>query len=622
MVLMLAALGVVFGDIGTSPLYAMSVVFSHREGSGVVPLTEEGVYGIISMIFWLVTVVVSVKYVMLIMRADNKGEGGIMALIALLGQGAGRRRQVVMLSTIGIFGAALFFGDSMITPAISILSAVEGTKVVAPSLEHFVIPVTALIVIGLFSVQRFGTSVVGKMFGPVMILWFLVLALMGIGQISQHPGVLQALLPTHAVQFIWQHPLIAFLSLTGVVLTVTGVEALYADMGHFGRRPIAWAWFFVVFPALMLNYMGQGALILHNPSATEGAFFLLAPEWARVPLVLLAALAAIIASQAVISGAFSVARQAVQLGYLPRLRVLHTSHHEGQIYVPQINWMLLVAVLLLVLVFRSSEKLAAAYGIAVSICVAVDTLLFFSVVRLRWHKPVRVVVIGLGLFLTIDLLLISANLSKIMHGGWMPLLVGVCAFVLLSTWQIGRRLITRLREEKEGALREFIEQARTGEVSFDRLPGTAIFLSRGPETTPLALRANVDHNHMLHENVVILSVEVRPVPHVPEEERLTIDDLGYDDDGISHVKLAYGFQDDLDIPQDLHRAAPELSHPVDLDNASYFLSKIELRKDGSSGMAGWRKPIFAAMSNMAADPVEYFRLPRDKTVIMGSHIDF
>lgn len=622
MALILAALGVVFGDIGTSPLYAMSVVFSH-DGTGAVPRTKEGVYGIISMIFWLVTLVVSVKYVTLVMKADNNGEGGIMALIALFGQKAGPKRTVsIFLVGLGVFGAALFFGDSMITPAISILSSVEGLKVIEPSLERMVVPITMVIVTGLFMVQKFGTAVVGRIFGPVMLVWFSTLAVLGLSQIVHHPEVLAALSPVYAVKFIALHPIIAFLALAGVFLTVTGAEALYADMGHFGRKAISRAWFFLVFPALMLNYLGQASLILHSSSPTEGVFFLMAPEWGRIPLVILATLATIIASQAVISGAFSVARQAVQLGYLPRLRITHTSDHAGQIYVPWINWMLLAAVLFLVLGFRSSENLAAAYGIAVSICMAVDTLLFFAVAKGSWKRPSWILTSALGFFLLIDLLLISANLPKIPHGGWMPLLVGAAAFTCLSSWQIGRKLVTTLREEKEGRLRDFIESCRSDNPQFQRVPGTAVFLSRSADTAPLALRSNADHNHALHEHVVIASVETCPVPHVPEEERLRVDDLGYDDDGISHVSLRYGFQDDPDVPAALAAAAGQLSHPIDLDNASYFLSKIELRKTQSPGMSRWRKPIFAAMANLAADPVEYFALPRDRTVIMGAHIEF
>jgi KUP system potassium uptake protein len=623
--LMLGALGVVFGDIGTSPLYALQTVFSGR-GAHTVPVDRVAVFGVVSLVFWTIMVIVTFKYVLLIMRADNDGEGGIMALIALLGRVTGngmRGRLLGGLAALGIFGVSLFLGDSMITPAISVLSAVEGLNVVSSSLEQFVVPLTAAILVGLFMLQRFGTAVVGRLFGPVMVLWFAVIAFWGLREVVAHPSILQALGPWHAVRFFADDGGTAFLSLASVVLAVTGAEALYADMGHFGRGPIRRVWFLAVLPALTLTYLGQGALLLHDPAAARNPFFLLVPHWAQIPMVVLATFATVIASQSVISGAFSVARQAVQLGYLPRLRIVQTSSEEiGQVYVPWINWALLAAVLTLVFAFGSSAKLASAYGVAVTGTITITTLLYFAVARLRWRRRAWMVIGAASAFLTVDLAFFTANLTKLPHGGWLPLLIGAATFVVLMTWQDGRRLITERREQAEGSLSDFIAALRRRRPPLHRADGTAVYLNRGTRTTPLAMRETVEHLKTLHEHVVIVSVETEPRPHVPPDDRLTISDLGFRDDGISHIEARFGFQDDPNIP-DVLRAAIDvgLECPLEVDEASYFLSKIEIEPTAAPGMARWRKRIFLATTHLASDPVDYFGLPRNRTVLMGSLIE-
>jgi KUP system potassium uptake protein len=580
---------------------------------------------VISLVFWGITVVVSLKYVTFVMRADNEGEGGIMALIALV-QGARLRGHTakVALVTLGLFGAALFYGDGMITPAISVLSAVEGIEVAAPSVESMVVPIALVVLSALFFIQRFGTGAVGRFFGPVMSLWFGVLAISGLGQVLSDPAILKALSPTYGIEFIAEHGGTAFIALGAVVLAVTGAEALYADMGHFGRPPIRRAWFLIVFPALTLNYLGQGSLILSSRKAIDNPFFLLFPHWARIPMVVLATMAAVIASQAVISGAFSVTRQAVRLGFLPRLNVLQTSKREaGQVYLPAINGALYVAVVALVVGFGSSQALASAYGIAVTGTLAIDTILFFVVVRALWHRPLWLVIVGVSSFLVVDLAFFAANVPKVAHGGWFPLVIAAIVYTLLSTWQKGREIVTSRRMEAEGPLREFVEEVRESERSLHRPQRTAVFLSAGKETTPLALRANVEHNHSLHQCVVIVSISTERVPHVSEEDRLTIDELGYEDDGIMHVSARFGFQDDTDVPATLRLANPEeLERRINVDEASYFLSHIEIvRSDEKPGMARWREKLFVGMSRVAASPVPYFRLPEDRIVTMGGHIE-
>ncbi|MDX6609106.1 MAG: system potassium uptake protein [Solirubrobacterales bacterium] len=623
--LALGALGVVFGDIGTSPLYTIQAVFNPNDPHPISANTES-VFGIISLIFWSVTIIVTLKYVLLVMRADNEGEGGIMALITLIRRGGvpGGQRTKLALAGLGIFGASLFFGDSMITPAISVLSAVEGLKVVQPSLEHLIVPITAAIIVVLFATQRLGTAAVGRMFGPVMVVWFLIIGACGIAGISIHPEILEALSPSYALGFLTGHFSMAFFSLAAVVLAITGAEALYADMGHFGRAPITQAWLLLVFPACIFNYMGQGALLLGDPgTSASGSFFLLVPDWGRLPMVFLATAATVIASQAVITGAFSVAHQAVQLGYLPRLRILHTSRETaGQIYVPWINWLLMVSVLTLVFAFQTSAALAFAYGMAVTGTITIMSLLFFYIVRHQWGKPLWLVVAGGGAFLTVDLLFLAANLTKLTHGAWLPLLIGVAVFTVLTTWQRGRELVTERRERAEGSLRTFVDELHERAPSLQRVPGTAVFLNRNKTTTPLAMRANVQHNRILHEHVVILSIETLPVPQVAQADRLAIDDLGYRDDGISHVSARFGYMEQPDVPQALRLAADAgLECPLEVGEASYFLSTIELRPGDAPGMTRWRKRLFVALSHITADAAEYFALPRNRTLIMGSLIE-
>jgi KUP system potassium uptake protein len=622
--LTLGALGVVFGDIGTSPLYTVQTLFNPSDPHPV-KVSHDSVFGVISLIFWAVTIIVTVTYVLLVMKADNDGEGGIMALIALIRRRAlpGGRRAKAILAGLGIFGASLFFGDSMITPAISVLSAVEGVKVAAPSVSGIVIPITVVIIIALFMAQRLGTSAVGRVFGPVMAVWFTILAALGIKGIIGHPVILEALSPTYAIGFLAGHFATAFFSLTAVVLAVTGAEALYADMGHFGRGPVRRAWLLLVFPACILNYLGQGALILGHPATISNPFFLLAPGWARLPLVFLATVATVIASQAVISGAFSVAHQAGQLGYLPRLRIQYTSEQmRGQIYVPWVNWLLLVSVITLVLAFRSSAALAYAYGTAVTGTITITTLLFFYYARHQWRWRLWIVLAAGGILLAIDLLFFVANLTKLTHGAWLPLLIGITIFTIFTTWQRGRELVTQKRDREEGSLTEFITQLHAMKPPLPRVPGTAIFLNRGKTTAPLAMRANVEHNEILHDHVIILSVETMPAPHVPEAQRLQIDDLGYKDDGIFHVTARFGYMDQTDVPGLLpliRDAGIEGSSPD--GKLSYFVSRIELVPGDDPGMSQWRQRLFIATSRITADAAESLRLPRERTVSMGSRIE-
>jgi len=622
----LGALGVVFGDLGTSPLYTVQTLFNPSDPHPVA-VSEQNVLGGISLIFWSVIAIVMVTYVLLVMRADNDGEGGIMALITLIRRYSASvpsgRRVAIALAAIGIFGASLFFGDSMITPAISVLSAIEGAQVAAPSVGDIVLPLTATVLILLFLVQRFGTQVVGRMFGPVMLLWFTLIAIWGIHGIVGNPTILRALSPTYAFSFLFLHFNVGFFSMAAVVLSVTGAEALYADMGHFGRGPITRAWIFVVFPACILNYMGQGANILSHPSAISNPFFLLVPSWGRIAMVVVATAATVIASQSVISGAFSLAQQAAQIGYLPRLRIAHTSEERmGQIYVPWINWALCVAVLALVFTFRTSTALAYAYGVAVTGTITTSTLLFFYIARKHWKWPMWRVGPLAALLLFIDLLFFAANLIKLPHGAWLPLVVGLLVFTVLTTWQKGRRLVSRQRQVDEGPLLEFIEGLHTRKPPLPRVPGTAIFLNRGKDTAPLALRKNVEHNHVLHENVIILAIQTLPVPHVAEADRLEIDDLGDKTDRIYHVTARFGYADAPAVPAllPLIRAAGK-EGPLNGDEVSYFLSTIELRKGNLPGMSRWRKRLFMATARLTADAAEYFQLPRDNTVIMGSRIE-
>ncbi len=622
--IIVGALGVVFGDIGTSPIYTLQTVFNPADPHPV-PLTEANLYGVVSLIFWSVMLIVTLTYVALVMRADNHGEGGIMALITLLRRGAATRghRTSIMLGFLGLFGAALFFGDSMITPAISVLSAVEGLKTLEPDLADWVVPITAVIIVALFCVQRQGTAVVGRFFGPVMILWFLAIGACGVGGIASNPGILAALSPTHAISFMAGHFHIAFFALAAIVLAVTGAEALYADMGHFGRRAIVVGWLGLVLPACTLSYFGQGALLLLDENTHTAPFFLLAPQWARLPLVLLATAATVIASQAVITGAFSVVSQAVQLGYLPRLRITHTSARAiGQIYVPWINWVLMVAVLTLVFAFETSAALAYAFGMAVSGTITITTLLFLYYARQQWKWPLWLLLCGGGLLLTVDLMFLAANLTKLVHGAWLPLVIAIFMFTVMTTWQRGRHLVTDARREIEGPLRPFIAELATRRPALTRVPGTAIFLNRHDDTTPLAMHANVEHNHVLHEHVIIVSVETLPVPRLSDEQRITVDALGYRDDGIVHVLIHAGYMERPDVPAALHMLPAEITEGgIDLDRASFFLSHLELVPGDNTDMVAWRKRLFVATSLLTADAAGYFNLPQDRTILVGSRME-
>jgi KUP system potassium uptake protein len=620
----LGALGVVFGDIGTSPLYTVQTLFDPSDPHPV-RVSEQNVLGAISLIFWSVIAIVMVTYILLVMRADNDGEGGIMALITLIRRHRtpSRRKVALALAALGIFGASLFFGDSMITPAISVLSAIEGVQVAAPSVGAIVLPVTATVLILLFLMQRLGTQAVGRLFGPVMVAWFTLIAAWGIHGIADHPTILRALSPTYAFSFLFLHFGTGFFAMAAVVLAVTGAEALYADMGHFGRGPITRAWIFVVFPACILNYLGQGALILSHPSDISNPFFLLVPSWAQIAMVIVAAAATVIASQAVISGAFSLTQQAAQIGYLPRLRIAHTSEERiGQIYVPWINWALCVAVLALVFTFRTATALAYAYGVAVTGTITISTLLFFYIARKHWNWTPWFVMPVASVLLSIDLLFFAANLIKLPHGAWLPLAVGLLVFTVLTTWQKGRSLVSRQRSVDEGSLREFIDGLHTCQPPLPRVPGTAIFLNRGKTTAPLALRRNVEHNHVLHQHVIMLAIETLNVPHVAPAGRLEVDDMGYKGEGIYHVTARFGYADSPAVPPLLpliHAAGKE--HPLDGGEVSYFLSTIEIRRGNTPGMSRWRKRLFIATSRLTADAAEYFHLPRERTVIMGSRIE-
>lgn len=619
--LALGALGVVFGDIGTSPLYALQTVFTADDFA--VQANPVDVYGVISLVFWAITLIVSLKYVVFILRADNDGEGGIMALTALLRSHPLKTKAgKATLVALGVFGAALFYGDGIITPAISVLSAVEGVKVAVPGLTDLVLPITVTVLTALFVIQRFGTGVVGKLFGPVMIVWFSALAVAGVNGIRLHPEILQALSPTYGLVFITAHGSIAFIALGSVVLAITGAEALYADMGHFGRLPITRAWFLVVFPALTLNYLGQGALILNDPEAVANPFFLILPGWAQIPMVVLATIATVIASQSVISGAFSVTHQAVQLGFLPRITIRHTSDEEvGQVYSPAINWSLFAAVLVIVIGFGSSAALASAYGVAVTGTFALNTILFLVVVRRIWHKPRSVVILGAVVFLTTELTFFAANLTKITHGGWLPLGVAAVVFTVLMTWQRGRVIVTRNRSAQEGVLTEFLDDLHNLEPALHRVPGTAVFLNASADTTPLAMRTNVEHNHVLQEHVIILNITVENTPHVPDEDRLTVTDRDYGADGITHLHAAFGFSDEPNVPATLALAVDQgLIDREELDDITYFLSRIVIVRSTESTMPAWQKGLFLAIAHNTAHPVDYFGLPTSQSISMGAEI--
>jgi KUP system potassium uptake protein len=610
--LAIGAIGVVFGDIGTSPLYALKESFI---GHHPLAVDRAHVFGVLSLIFWTMMLIVTIKYVVVILRADNKGEGGSLALLALIGRKLGENRWSAGIAMLGVVATALFYGDAIITPAISVLSAVEGLTIVHDGLEPLVLPISIVILIGLFAIQSRGTATVGKLFGPVMLVYFAVLAVLGTIQILRAPEILWALNPWYALDFFLIDPVLAFLALGSVVLAVTGAEALYADMGHFGRKAIMVSWLYIAFPCLMLNYLGQSALLLSTPAAVQNPFFLMAPDWARLPLVILATLATIIASQAVISGAFSVSQQAVQLGFLPRLRILHTSAKAaGQIYVPVVNWALLVFVILLVLGFRSSSNLAAAYGIAVTGTMFITACMLGVLTYAVWKWPPVLAVLATGVFLVIDGLYFASNVTKIPDGGWFPLLVAAIAFTVLTTWSTGRRLVRQRLHESALPIDLFVKSAGP---AAHRVPGTAVFLSSTPEGVPPALLHNLKHNRVLHERVVLLTVDIRGVPHVPVEHRVTAAALG---EGFHRIVLHYGFMDEIDIPAALG-AITEAGAPFRPMETSYFLARQTLIASSRPGMAIWREKLFAMMVRNAESAMEFFKLPTNRVVELGSQLE-
>ena len=610
--LTLAAVGVVYGDIGTSPLYALKEVFAHDR----VPLTTGNILGILSLVFWTLTVVVSLKYVTLILRADNNGEGGLIAMLALASQAVKDRPALrTRLLLLGIFGTAIFFGDGIITPAISVLSAVEGLEVAAPGLHRFVVPVTLVVLTALFAAQRFGTAVVGRFFGPITLTWFVALAALGVPHIVANPQVLVALSPHHALGFLLSHPGIAFVALGSVVLCVTGAEALYADLGHFGKRPIRLAWFAVAMPALLLNYFGQGAMLLEFPDKARNPFYEMAPSWALFPLIGLATLATVIASQALITAAFSVTKQAVQLGYMPRLRMLHTSVREtGQIYVPFINWALYACVVLAVMVFGSSSALASAYGIAVTIDMTITTIMTFFVIRYAWKLPLALCIAATGFFFVVDVVFLAANLVKVLEGGWFPLVIGAGVFTLMVTWKAGRKLMAERMRDESIELGAFLESIFISPPL--RVPGTAVFLSAEAGSTPFALLHNLKHNKVLHEQNLFVTVMLHEVPWIGFNRRCQIEPLGHD---CWQVTLHFGFKNDPDVPD----ALKLLQGRVQLEDmeTSYFLSRDTVIPTFGGGMAMWREKLFASMHRNAGAAADFLNLPTNRIVELGTKIE-
>ncbi len=611
--LVVGAIGVVFGDIGTSPLYALKEVFGSQHP---IPLNEANILGALSLVFWTLFVIVTLKYVTLILRADNRGEGGILALLALVVRLTRQQRRLrYVLGLLGVFGATLFYGDAVITPAISVLSAVEGLEVIAPQLHPFVVPSALTVLIGLFLIQGYGTGKVGAFFGPVTLLWFITLAVLGAASIAETPDVLVALHPAHAYHFFADHPLLSFIALGAVVLAVTGTEALYADMGHFGRGPIRVGWFFVVWPALLANYFGQGALLLRQPKAVENPFYLLAPEWFVPALVVLATAATVIASQAVISGAFSLTRQAIQLGLLPRMQIRHTSaREEGQIYIALVNWLLLAGVVFLVLEFRSSSGLAAAYGMAVTGAMMVDSLLVGAVMVLAWQWPRPLVAAVVGTLLAIDITFFAANTLKLLSGGWLPLAIALALFTVLTTWRHGRQLMIARKKENAIGRDDFINLMAD---EIPRVPGTAVFMTGDREIAPSALLHNLKHNKVLHERVIFLTVKVEAVPYVPDDERVDIKDLGKN---FYRVITRYGFMQQPDIPAALELAS-RAGLPFEMMETTFVLGRETVIPTKLKGMALWREHIFAWMMRNAASANDFFRIPANRVVELGSQIE-
>jgi len=614
--LALGAIGIVFGDIGTSPLYAFRETFANEHHK--LRLDAPHVMGALSLMFWSMMVVVTIKYVTILMRADNKGEGGSLALLALISGRTKQKRWTKGIVLLGVFATALFYGDSMITPAVSVLSAVEGVAVAAPHMHGMVVPISVTILIGLFAIQRSGTSRVGALFGPVMLIYFVIIATLGIMSIVQTPYVLWALSPHHAVEFFELNPSSAFLALGSVVLAVTGAEALYADMGHFGRSPIRLSWLVFVLPALMLNYMGQGALLIRDQAALQNPFYLLAPETLRLPMVFVATAAAIIASQAVISGAFSVTQQAIQLGFIPRLRTDHTSASTaGQIYIPFVNWLLMIAVIILVVTFESSSRLTAAYGIAVTGAMLIDNCLLAVVLFNLWHWKKIFSIPLLALFFLVDGAYFSANLTKVPDGGWVPLLIGFVVFTLLTTWAKGRQLMMARMREAAMPIKIFVQSASG---SATRVPGTAVFMTSTPDGVPHALLHNLKHNKVLHERVVLLTVKILDEPYVGDDRRFKIDDLG---SGFHRIVFYYGFMQDADVPAALKlvSACGVCGTEFKMMETSFFLARQTLIASNRPGMALWREKLFAWMLRNAESAMEFFRLPTNRVVELGSQVE-
>ncbi len=603
----------VYGDIGTSVLYAVKEVF----GAGHVPFTIDNVMGILSIFFWTLTVIISLKYVTLVLRADNNGEGGLVAMLALASQSVKdkpRLRRVLLL--VGIFGTCLFYGDGVITPAISVLSAVEGLEVVSPNFKKAVIPLTLLILFGLFAVQKRGTADIGKFFGPITLVWFISIAVLGVSHIVHNPEILEALSPHHALAFMWAEPVTTFIILGAVVLCVTGGEALYADMGHFGKKPIRLAWFFIVMPCLTLNYFGQGALLLSNPEAVKNPFFMMAPAWALIPIVCLATLATVIASQALITGAYSVTKQVIQLGYLPRFQIWHTSIKEtGQIFMPFVNWGLFVLIVLAVVLFRSSSNLAAAYGIAVTLDMLITTVLTFFVIRYAWHYPLALCLTATGLFFVVDLAFFSSNLLKLFEGGWFPLLIAAGVFTLMLTWKDGRRLLNKKLQADAIDLSSFLDAVFVSPPA--RVAGTAVFLTAAPGTVPNAMLHNLKHNKVLHEANLFVTVLNHEVPWIGMDKRLSIESLGHD---CWQVVVNYGFKNDPDLPKALLHLRGR-GCELDPMSTSYFLSRDTVVPTIGSGMAQWREKLFAQMHLNASGAADFLNLPSNSVVELGSKIE-
>ncbi|MGE5621580.1 MAG: potassium transporter Kup [Bacillota bacterium] len=612
--LTLAAIGIVYGDIGTSPLYTMKEVFSAEHG---VALTPANLLGVVSLILWGLTIIVSLKYVSLILRADNRGEGGIMALMALaLSSVTPQSRWYQPVLFAGLVGAALFFGDGVITPAISVLSAIEGLEVATPVMQPYVVPVTVAVLVALYMTQHHGTGGIGKWFGPILLVWFAALAAMGVLNIAHNPAILAAINPLHAVRFLVDNSWLAFVALGAVVLSLTGAEALYADMGHFGKRPIRVAWFAVIFPALVLNYLGQGALLLSNPAAVANPFFHQLGSWSIYPLVALATVATVIASQATISGTFSMTHQAIALGFLPRMRILYTSEREiGQIYIPLVNWMQLGAVVLAVIGFGSSSKLASAYGIAVTLTMLITTVLTFFVIRYRWHYNLLLCVLATGFFFLIDLAFVSANSLKIVHGGWFPILLGLVMIAIMLTWRDGRQLVYANLKKHMIPLEEFLNSLFVNPPT--RVEGTAIFFRAEGDGVPHAMLHNLLHNKVLHERTIFLTVTNADIPTVPPDERIQIEPLGHE---CYQVNVRYGFKDERDIPQALELCRKK-GLELDMMNTSFFIARQTVIPSMGAGMAMWREALYATMSRNARDAADYYRVPSNRVIELGTQVE-